>query len=70
MALPSGRWLQAGWEVSFGNTETKDKLCVKECYITLPCDAISALGKQIIRMKTYGFRELGSLTWVRNKWSI
>lgn len=72
MTLPSGRLLQAGWEVSFGNTETKDKICVKECYIILPCYVISALGNQITRkrMKTYGFGELGSLASLRNKLCI
>lgn len=70
MTLPSGRLLQASWEISFGNTETKDKVCVKECCIILPCYVISVLGNQITRkrMKTYGFGELGSLTPSRNKW--
>lgn len=69
MTLPSGRLLQAGWEISFGNTETKDKVCVKDCYAILPCHVISALGNQITRkrMKTYVFEELGSLTSLRNK---
>lgn len=69
MSLPSGRLLQAGWEVSFGTTGSKYKVCMKECYIILHHYGIITLDNQITRKrrKTYESGALASLNLLKNK---